>query len=115
MKKYKEGMIVVGRVTGIKDYGIFVMLDNYHTGLVHISKVANKHIDDLHDYVDLNELIRVKIIKIFDNFFELSLKNVDYRIMKRNKSKIKETEEGFANLALHLDYWVFKDYNLQKK
>ncbi len=115
-KEYKEGSIVLGTVTGIKDYGIFVKLDNHHNGLIHISEIGNHYIDDLNKYVELNELIRVKIIeKSSENMFKLSIKNVDYRITKRNGSKIKETEKGFNTLALHLDYWINRELESLKK
>lgn len=115
-KEYKEGSIVVGMVTGIKDYGIFVKLDNSHSGLIHISEIGNHYINDLSKYVSLNELIRVKIMeKSTDNMFKLSIKNVDYRITKRHGSKIKETANGFKNLALHLDYWIEKELESTKK
>ena len=115
-KEYKEGSVVLGTVTGIKDYGIFVKLDSNHSGLVHISEIGNHYIEDLNKYVTLNELIRVRIVgKSSDNLFKLSIKNVDYRITKRTGSRIKETESGFKNLALHLDYWVSKELEKAKK
>ena len=116
VKKYKEGSIVLGTVTGIKDYGIFVKLDNEHSGLIHISEIGNHYIDDLNKYANLNELIRVKILeKSSNNLFKLSIKNVDYRITKRHGSKIIETPSGFNNLALHLDYWINKELIALKK
>lgn len=115
-KEYKEGSIVVGTVTGIKDYGIFVKLDSNHNGLIHISEICNHYIEDLNKYATINELIRVKIVgKSSDNMFKLSIKNVDYRITKKNGSRIKETEKGFKNLALHLDYWISKELEKEKK
>lgn len=116
VKDYKEGIIVSGIVTGIENYGIFVKLDKENSGLIHISEIGNHYIKDLHKYVTINELIRVKIIgKSSDNTFKLSIKNVDYRITKRQGSKIKETDSGFKNLALHLDYWVRKELENLKK
>ena len=116
VKNYKEDSIVLGTVTGIKDYGIFVKLDSEHSGLIHISEIGNHYIDDLNKYVNLNELIRVRILeKSSNNLFKLSIKNVDYRITKRHGSKIVETQNGFANLALHLDYWINKELIALKK
>ena len=40
VKEYKEGSIVVGTVTGIKDYGIFVKLDNYNNDLFIYQKLV---------------------------------------------------------------------------
>ena len=44
----------------------------------------------------------------------LQTNKVKYRITKRNGSRIKETENGFKNLALHLDYWVRKEKKKKK-
>ena len=116
VKEYKEGSIVVGTVTGIKDYGIFVKLDNNNSGLIHISEIGNHYIEDLNKYVTQNELIRVRIVeKTSENMLKLSIKNVDYRITKRHGSRIKETPGGFKNLALHLDYWISKELESLKK
>ena len=38
---YNVGDVVTGCVTGIERYGIFVNLDNYYSGLVHISEISN--------------------------------------------------------------------------
>ena len=40
--KYKVGSVVLGYVTGIKEYGIFVQLDSNTSGLIHISEISNK-------------------------------------------------------------------------
>ena len=47
MSKYENGKIVVGCVTGIENYGIFVSLDEYYSGLIHISEVSNKFVKDI--------------------------------------------------------------------
>ena len=107
---YKKGEIVLGQITGIKNYGIFVKLDNYHKGLVYITEINNSFIKNIENYVNIGELIRVRII---DNanpqMLKLSLKKLDYRITNRNNSKIIETPNGFKNLALHLDYWLERE------
>ena len=36
MTKYEKDKIVLGYVTGIEKYGIFVNLDEYYNGLIHI-------------------------------------------------------------------------------
>ena len=116
MKKYENGSVVLGTVTGIEDYGIFIKLDKFNSGLIHISKIGNHYIKDLHNYVNIGELIRVRIVeKNQDGTYKLSIKNVDYRITKKHGSRIKETESGFKNLALHLDYWVRKELESLKK
>ncbi len=39
MMGYKKGDIVKGRVTGVEDYGIFILLENNVTGLIHILEI----------------------------------------------------------------------------
>ena len=103
-EKYKIGSVVLGYVTGIKEYGIFVQLDNNTSGLIHISEISNKFIKDVNDYAAVGELIRVRIVREEkNNHYSLSTMNLDYRITKNRGSEIKETPSGFKNLAIFLE------------
>ena len=103
-EKYKIGSVVLGYVTGIKEYGIFVQLDNNTSGLIHISEISNKYIESIDDYATIGELIRVGIVREEkDNHYSLSTIDLDYRITKNRGSKIKETPSGFKNLAIFLE------------
>ena len=103
-EKYKIGSVVLGYVTGIKEYGIFVQLDNNTSGLIHISEISNKYIESIDDYATIGELIRVRIvIEEKDNHYSLSTIDLDYRNTKNRGSKIKETPSGFKNLAIFLE------------
>ena len=75
--KYQVGNIVTGCVTGIEKYGIFVSLDNYYSGLVHISEISDSFVRNINDYVNIGETIKVKIIESNNNDFhvKLSIKN----------------------------------------
>ncbi len=107
-KKYKIGNIIKGCVTGIEKYGIFVSLDNYYSGLIHISEISNSFVKNINDYVNIGETINVKILDINDNDFhlKLSIKDIDYRINKKKKSKIIEVGNGFECLRNNLDEWI---------
>ena len=103
-EKYKIGSVVLGYVTGIKEYGIFVQLDNNTSGLIHISEISNKYIESVNDYATIGELIRVRIVREEkDNHYSLSTIDLDYRITKNRGSKIKETPSGFKKLAIFLE------------
>ena len=56
MKKYKPGDIVTAKVTGISEYGIFVLLEDNTTGLIHISEISSSFVRNISDYVELNEV-----------------------------------------------------------
>ena len=51
MSNYTKGKIIQGTVTGIETYGIFVSLDEYYSGLIHISEVSHNFVKDINDYV----------------------------------------------------------------
>lgn len=108
MDKYKVGKIVVGYVTGIEKYGIFVCLDEYYSGLIHISEISNYYVKNIFDYVEIGETIRMKVVDIDEenHHIKLSIKNFDYRVNRKRKSKIKETELGFNTLSTTLPKWI---------
>ena len=62
MTKIKEGEIVEGLVTGIEQYGIFVSLDEYYSGLIHISEISDGFVKDVNNYVNIGETIKVKVL-----------------------------------------------------
>ena len=41
MSKYKKGRVVSGVVTGIEKYGVFIGLDEFYSGLIHISEISH--------------------------------------------------------------------------
>ena len=108
MTKYKKGEIVTGSVTGIEKYGIFVGLDEYYSGLIHISEISNFFFINVADYVNIGETIKAKVIECDDDTFhiKLSIKDIDYRFSKKKRTKIKETKSGFSTLKLKLEQWI---------
>ena len=60
--KYKTGMIVEGKVTGIQPYGAFVNLDSQNAGLIHISEISDGFVKDISKYVQVGDHVKVKII-----------------------------------------------------
>ena len=72
------GMVIEGKVTGITKFGAFVALPEGKSGLVHISEIANTFVNDVHDYVQDGQTVKVKIIGIGDNGkINLSIKKAD--------------------------------------
>lgn len=108
MPKYKQGDIVTACVTGIEKYGIFVGLDEYYSGLIHISEISEGFVRNINDYVTLGETIKVRVLEVDDQecHVKLSIKGVDYRIARRRRSKIQETELGFSTLEKKLEGWI---------
>lgn len=110
--KYQKGDILAGQVTGITKYGIFVQLDEENTGLIHISEISSYYVHNIGAFVKLGEIIRVRVIEVLENSrYCLSIKNLDYRILHKRRSQIKETSQGFVSLALALNKWLQEEYD----
>ena len=60
----KEGMILPGIITNITAFGAFVDVGVHQDGLVHISQLANKFISDPHEFVKLNQKVKVRVISV---------------------------------------------------
>lgn len=72
------GMVTEGKVTGITKFGAFVALPDGKSGLVHISEIANTFVNDVHDYVQDGQTVKVKIIGISDDGkINLSIKKAE--------------------------------------
>lgn len=108
MTKYKKGDIVTGEVTGIENYGVFVCLDQYYSGLIHISEISHSYVKNISDYVNIGETIKVKVLDCNEenSQLKLSIKDIDYRFNKKRRQKIKETKTGFSTLQMKLHEWI---------
>lgn len=109
MNQYKKGEIVTGCVTGIEKYGIFVSLDEYYSGLIHISEISDFFVKNPSDYVYVGETIKALVIDDSDldsYHVKLSIKNIDYKFTKKKRKKIIETTNGFKTLQEALPGWI---------
>lgn len=69
------GSVLDGKVTGITKFGAFVALPDRKSGLVHISEIANSYVNDVHDFVQMGQTVRVKVLSIGpDGKINLSIK-----------------------------------------
>ena len=63
-EKYQVGDVLEGKVVQIKEYGAFVELEAGLDGLVHISEIANKRVENVFDELKVGETVNVKIMEI---------------------------------------------------
>ncbi len=108
MSRYKKGDIVEGKITSIENYGAFIKIDEEYGGLVHISEMTDKFVNDVNDFFDINEIVSVKIISdvVIPSQLKLSIKEVPNNNIKRKKRKIKESAFGFYLLKKQLPKWI---------
>ncbi len=60
----KEGMILPGIVTNITAFGAFVDVGVHQDGLVHISQMANRRVNDPNEVVHLHQHVQVKVLEV---------------------------------------------------
>jgi small subunit ribosomal protein S1 len=116
--KYKVQDDVVGTVTGIVDFGVFVKIEEGLEGLVHISEVDWSLVEDLKSMFKVGQKVNVKIIEIKEGKISLSMKalkenpwveagkrykkdmSVSGVVIKFNKhGALASIEEGIAGLV----------------
>ena len=68
------GTILEGKVTSITKFGAFVALEGGRSGLVHISEIANTYVNDVHDFLQEGQTVKVKLLAIKDGKLDLSIK-----------------------------------------
>lgn len=70
------GNKVEGKITGLAKFGAFIDLGNNKTGLVHISEVSDKFVEDINDELKVGQVVTVQILSIDDNGkIALSMRN----------------------------------------
>jgi len=64
VKDLKEGMICPGLVTNVTNFGAFVDIGVHQDGLVHISELAHKFVEDPRKVVNPGDQVTVKVLKV---------------------------------------------------
>ena len=118
MGTLKVGDVVIGTVTGVESYGIFVNVDKYN-GLIHISEISNNFVKNVNDYAKVGQRIKTKVVEVNDENkqLKLSIKDFEEQVKKSAREKIIETPNGFHTIASRLDNWIstkFLEINSKK-
>src|SRR5881275_2619068 len=79
LEAYKEGDVVEGRVTKVVTFGAFVEIVPGVEGLVHISELANHHVENPREVVAQGQDVLVKVLEVDAERrrLSLSMKRVD--------------------------------------
>ena len=68
------GSILEGKVTTITKFGAFVALEGGGSGLVHISEIANTFVEDVHDFLQAGQAVKVLVLSAENGRINLSIK-----------------------------------------
>ena len=95
INKYKVNDIIDGIISGIADFGAFVrFVDNPSVeGLIHISELDWRLIENPKEIVKVDETVKAKIIEIKDDKIFLSLKALKTNPWETAADRFKEGQE----------------------
>ena len=88
-----EGAVMEGTVDSLMDYGAFIKLDNGASGLLHVSQIAYKRVEQPSDVLNKGDRITVKIIGVKDGKISLSKKALEEAPARRERAP-REHREG---------------------
>ena len=72
-EKYEIGQVIEGKVVQIKEYGAFIELEPGLDGLVHISEVAHKRVENINNELEVGQTVKVKILEVDKDRKRISL------------------------------------------
>ncbi|CDH19023.1 Protein yhgF [Xenorhabdus bovienii str. kraussei Quebec] len=64
MKDLRVGMILEGTVTNVTNFGAFVDIGVHQDGLVHISSLSDRFVENPHTVVKTGDIVKVKVMDI---------------------------------------------------
>ena len=64
IKDLKEGMTLEGTVSNVAQFGAFVDLGVHQDGLVHVSQLAHKFVNDAREVVKAGDIVKVKVLEV---------------------------------------------------
>jgi protein Tex len=60
----REGMVLEGTVSNVAAFGAFVDLGVHQDGLVHVSQLAHKFVNDAREIVKTGDIVKVKVLEV---------------------------------------------------
>ncbi len=83
--EYKVGEVLKGEVVKLADFGVFVRLNPFTDGMVHISEMAPFRVERVSDIIREGTIVPVKIIKVDEERgkISLSIKEADSNFFKK--------------------------------
>ena len=64
IKDLQPGMLLEGTVSNVAQFGAFVDLGVHQDGLVHVSQLSNKFVNDAREVVKTGDIVKVKVVEV---------------------------------------------------
>ena len=92
VSRYALGDEVMGEVTGLVDFGVFVKLEEGLEGLVHISEIDWGLVENPKLMFNIGEKVKVKVIEIKDDKISLSIKALKENPWREAEKRYKKDD-----------------------
>ena len=92
----KAGMILEGTITNVTNFGAFVDIGVHQDGLVHISSLSDKFVEDPHQVVKTGDVVKVKVLEV-----DVARKRIALT-MRLDESAVKNNEKTDRTLSTKL-------------
>ena len=89
----KAGMILEGTITNVTNFGAFVDIGVHQDGLVHISSLSDKFVEDPHQVVKTGDVVKVKVLEV-----DVARKRIALA-MRLDESAVKNNEKTDRTLS----------------
>ncbi|MCR1837058.1 RNA-binding transcriptional accessory protein [Pasteurella caecimuris] len=89
----KAGMILEGTITNVTNFGAFVDIGVHQDGLVHISSLSDKFVEDPHQVVKTGDIVKVKVLDV-----DIPRKRIALT-MRLDESAVKNTDKSDRTLS----------------
>jgi uncharacterized protein len=64
IKDVQPGMVLQGTVSNVAAFGAFVDIGVHQDGLVHVSQLSNKFVNDAREVVKTGQIVKVKVLEV---------------------------------------------------
>ncbi|TXT35897.1 MAG: uncharacterized protein FD135_4614 [Comamonadaceae bacterium] len=64
IRDLKEGMVLEGTVSNVAAFGAFIDLGVHQDGLVHVSQLAHKFVNDAREVVKTGDIVKVQVVEV---------------------------------------------------
>lgn len=108
----KVGEIVYGIVSNIVPYGVFVIVGEY-TGLIHISELSDNYVKNIHDFVEVGEKVKLKVVEVDEKQKRVKLSYKSLNKVRGVRGDIPKYTIGFKSLRDRMPQFIQQQKEMQ--
>ncbi|MCK9408359.1 MAG: helix-hairpin-helix domain-containing protein, partial [Bacteroidetes bacterium] len=98
----KPGMELEGIVTNVANFGAFIDIGVHQDGLVHISQLADRYVEDAKTVVKVGQIVKVRVIEVNEQLKRIALSMRSQQSIA-SPAKKKENTEPFKERSYSLE------------